>query len=177
MTQDIKALMERPELKGKAELIIDATGEGKPFIDFVKKERLNPIGVTITGGEYGAKRDQRTGLWHIDKQTLVVTVRALFGHGQLKIAKNPRLRDVLLSELEGFTRTVNSGGHSSFNAVSESVHDDLVIALSLAAWRATNFKPVPIVAGEGIGRGHAWRTPAGPFRRMKRNTLNERWMI
>ena len=50
-------MLHRPPLLGKAELVIDFTGVGRPVFDMFVGRGVSPIGVTITAGEsYYARR-------------------------------------------------------------------------------------------------------------------------
>ena len=75
--------------------------------------------VTITGGErshihcYG---------WNVPKQDLISGVRVLLERGELRIARDLRGLRILMRELMEMHET--------------GEHDDLVIALALACWRA-----------------------------------------
>ena len=52
---------------------------------------------------------------------------------KLQIAKGITLAENLLQELSNFKVTVSANGYNSYEAAKG--HDDLVIAVGLAAWR------------------------------------------
>lgn len=86
-------------------------------------------GVTITSGlnaEYNAVG------WSLSKTVLVSTVQAKFHSGDLKIAKDLKEAAVLLRELQDFLVNFTSAGNATFGA--QGAHDDLVLALSMAAF-------------------------------------------
>lgn len=58
MTAD---LMARPELRGRSQLIVDATGVGRPVLDMLRSSELQPVAVTIHGGAkvQGSRRAPR----------------------------------------------------------------------------------------------------------------------
>ena len=45
-------------------------------------------------------------------------------------------KDALIRELLGFQMKISASGHDTYDAKRESIHDDLVIAVALAAWYA-----------------------------------------
>lgn len=120
-------------------LVVDATGVGRPVVDLFEQVGLSPIAVTITGGDATNGQGQN---WRIPKGDLVSTLNLAFEHGQLKIPTSLPLRDVLINELTNLTRKISHAGHDSYSAWRENIHDDLVLALALAVWRAENDPPV-----------------------------------
>lgn len=92
--------------------------------------------ITITGGDV-VTRDRQD--YRVPKRDLVGVVQALLQTGRLKIAPELPLAATLTAELENFKATINAGGHDSYGAGAdwrEGNHDDLVLAVALAAWDA-----------------------------------------
>jgi hypothetical protein len=129
---DVAALMREPPLAG-APLIIDATGIGRGVMDLFRDLHRDgeldrwPIGITITAGE------QSHGT-NVTKQDLVSRVQALLQSGRLRFAAAMPLREQLERELVGFTAKTGASGRTTYEALTERVHDDLVMALALALW-------------------------------------------
>jgi hypothetical protein len=115
------------------ELIVDATGVGAGVVEMLKERQLKYRAVTITGGYLESFQG---GTYHVPKRNLVSRAVAPFEGKRLKIAKNMRLVDELVGELESFKVKVSESAHDSYEAWRESDHDDLVLALSLACWWA-----------------------------------------
>ncbi len=131
ITEKVKQLMEKDPLRGRVLLVVDATGVGLPVIDLLNEEGLRPIGITITGGT------EATGVgggWHVPKRDLVINLQVLFQSGRLKVAESLSLARTFVNELLNFKVKINTRGHDSYEAWREGVHDDLVLAVSLAAW-------------------------------------------
>jgi hypothetical protein len=125
----LKAL---PPAKHAPALVTDATGVGAPVIDMMKKAGLRPIAVTITGGfdeNRVASNDYR-----IPKRNLVSTLAVLLQSGRLKVAPDLAEGETFVSELSNFKVKISAAGHDSYNAWRESIHDDLVLSVALAAW-------------------------------------------
>jgi hypothetical protein len=125
----LKAL---PPAKQAPALVTDATGVGRPVIDMMQKSGLRPVAVTITGGfdeNRVASNDYR-----IPKRNLVSTLAVLLQSGRLKVAPTLAEGETFVSELSNFKVKISAAGHDSYNAWRESVHDDLVLSVALAAW-------------------------------------------
>jgi len=119
----------------EAVLTIDYTGVGRPVFDLFEARGLEPIAVSITGGEvvHGGGRE-----WRIPKKDLVGCLVVAVQAQRLKVAKKLQAADWLLEELLAFHRSRSERtGHESFGAWREGIHDDLVLAVALAAWTAS----------------------------------------
>jgi hypothetical protein len=93
--------------------------------------------VTITGGEkesggpgYGG------GHYNVPKRDLIASVQLSLEKGELKIARDLRGAGALVEELVDVRRTPRENGRDRVGAERAGEHDDLVIALALACWKA-----------------------------------------
>jgi hypothetical protein len=125
----LKAL---PGAKLAPALVIDKTGVGAPVFDLMQKSGLKPIGVTITGG-FDENRVLSND-WRIPKRNLVSTLAVLLQSGRLKVAPDLAEGETFVSELSNFKVKISAAGHDSYSSWRESVHDDLVLSVALAAW-------------------------------------------
>ena len=73
------------------------------------------------------------------KLQLIGGVQALLHEGRLQIKQSLPDAETLVKELRDFRIRYSNSGHLSFGA-REGKHDDLVLALAIAVWKAT--KPV-----------------------------------
>jgi len=90
--------------------------------------------VTITGGE---RAHQAGPISYVPKRDLIAGVQVLLERGELKIAREMRETGALVRELLDVKMTWSSGsGNLRMGADGSDEHDDLVIALALAVWRA-----------------------------------------
>jgi hypothetical protein len=142
----VKELVESPELLEERldyglrkvvtippELVVDATGVGRPVVDMLRKEGLSFSPVLITGGDV---EHHEHGFYRVPKRNLVSSVQIALQSGQLKIAEELELAETLRRELLNFRIKVNiSTAHDSYEAWREGDHDDLVLAVALACWR------------------------------------------
>src|SRR5215472_13862886 len=120
------------KLPGRPELVIDYTGVGRPVFDMFVYSGIYPTGVLITGGTTEA-RDGPTR--SVPMLTLVSRLQALLHEGRLKILRELSEAETLVRELQDFRAEFTAAGHLTFNARSGK-HDDLVLALAIAVWRA-----------------------------------------
>ena len=120
------------KLPGHPELAIDFTGVGRPMFDMFVSCGIAPTGVLITGGT-AETRDGPT--CSVPKLTLVSRLQALLHEGRLKILRELDEAETLIRELQDFRMEFTTAGHLTFNARSGK-HDDLVLTLAIAVWRA-----------------------------------------
>src|SRR6266699_1191723 len=120
------------KLPGCSELVIDFTGVGRPIFDMFVYSGIFPIGVVITAGN----TETRDGMTcSVPKLTLVSRLQALLHEGRLKIQRELDEAETLVRELRDFRAEFTAAGHLTFNARCGK-HDDLVLALAIAVWRA-----------------------------------------
>lgn len=140
LVDNVAKLYDDPKFAGQP-LVVDGTGVGRPVVDLFRKAKLNCrlIPVTITGGAVsqalGSTKVDEWGYWHVPKKELVGSVQVLLGTGRLEVA--PGIPDALtlVHELKNFNYKIsNSTGHVTLEAWRERDHDDLVLALAMAAW-------------------------------------------
>jgi len=131
----VAALASRTQFRG-AELILDYTGVGRPVFDLFRSSNMSPIGVSITAGD-SVVRDGM--VWKVPKIVLVSGLQAALHDGRLKIQKSLPEAPALVSELQDFRAEVTDSGYWKFGARSGR-HDDLVLALAIAVWRASQKK-------------------------------------
>ena len=120
------------KLPDHSELVIDFTGVGRPVFDMFVYSGISPTGVLITGGT-AETRDGAT--CSVPKLTLVSRLQALLHEGRLKILRELAEAETLVRELQDFRVEFTAAGHLTFNARTGK-HDDLVLALAIAVWRA-----------------------------------------
>jgi hypothetical protein len=123
------------ELRGQCAVVADATGLGAPVIEMLRAARLGCeiTAVTITGGDRAV---QRGSDWSVPKRDLIAGVQVLLERNELRIARGLRDAGALVQELVDVRTTVRGAGRIRYGADGCGEHDDLVIALALACWRA-----------------------------------------
>jgi len=131
----MRRMVEHAELRGQCALAVDATGVGAPVVEMLRAARLDceVCAVTITGGE---RENQTASGWNVPKQDLIAGVQVLLERGELRIARKLREVGPLVRELMDMKAIRGRGGKVRLGADGCGEHDDLVIALALACWRA-----------------------------------------
>ncbi len=102
---------------------------GGRALDMLRAAGLGPVAVNITGGRSVSFNGD---LWRVPKRILVRALVTAFVGGRLKVARGLCHAKVRTRGLQAFERQVNARGHDAYNGIGE--HDDLVIAVVLAAW-------------------------------------------
>src|SRR5271165_2718 len=126
-------------LAGKCSVTVDATSMGEPVMDLMRNAGMGCelTAVTMTGGE----RERFDGRgWNVPKQNLISGVQVLLEQGELKIARGMREAGRLVKELTDMRAVARARGRLRLGADGYGEHDDLVIAVALACWRATRKK-------------------------------------
>jgi hypothetical protein len=112
---------------------VDQTGVGGAVVGMLRAAalpaRLRPV--LITAGHATLLADD--GVFHVAKKELVSVLQVLLQSRRLKIAPLPE-RDLLLREFQTFKVKVTAAANETFEAWRERDHDDMVLAVAIAAW-------------------------------------------
>src|SRR5215208_4653579 len=134
----VGALMDSPQLEGKAALVIDATGVGPAVTDIFTKRGRSFKAVKIHGGDAESREGS---IYRVPKKNLISALQAALQTGTLKIASSLELAEVLRQELLNFRVKINlATGHDSYER-RDGDHDDLVLAAAMAVWSARAPQP------------------------------------
>src|SRR3954454_24892835 len=132
--QHVANVLARPPLTA-ATLIVDDTGVGRPVSELMLQAGLRPKRLTITAGLETSEHNGNS--WHVPKSLLISGLDARLHTGELKIAAALSDAGALQEELKDFQRKVSDAGRSSWSART-GAHDDLLLAVAIALWWATN---------------------------------------
>jgi hypothetical protein len=140
MVSKVCELIEPLAVAGDCTLIVDATGVGAPVVDLIRSMgpacRIMPVHIT------GANREsQADGTWYVPKRDLVTGLQVMFQEARLQISARLVEVPALLHELMQMRVKISSLGHDSYGCWRDGEHDDLVLALALACWRAKRELP------------------------------------
>jgi hypothetical protein len=130
-----------PPLAGTV-LAVDYTGVGRAVLDLLRRAKIPASlrAVTITGG---SKATFDRG-WHVPKRELVGTLQVLLQSRRLKVAPTLPAAQTLVQELATFQVKITPAANETFGAWREGAHDDLVLALAIAAWEGEHFREICI---------------------------------
>ncbi len=120
--------------RAQCTVVPDATGVGAPVVDMLRATRLPAmlVPVQITAGD-GESRSGET--YRVPKRDLVVGLQAMLQQRMLQVPAALPVRHELTKELLGMRAKIRENQHVGY-AATEGLHDDLVMALALAVWRA-----------------------------------------
>jgi hypothetical protein len=126
-----------------AKLTLDETNVGSAVVKVFHSANLKCRLSAITIAPGHAINSER-GL-HIPKKELVGTMQVLLQSGRIKVASQLPYAEILKHEIANFRSKPAPPGDDSFESWRERDHDDLVLAVALAAWTAEQM-PYPIGA-------------------------------
>jgi hypothetical protein len=132
VVERVVKLFAEPPLAG-CTLAVDMTGVGRAVVDMLVKARpkANVKPITITAGR--AVVPDGAG-WHVAKKELVGVLQVLLQSRRLQVAKQLANAAALVKELESFRVKITTSANETFESWREHDHDDLVLAVALAAW-------------------------------------------
>jgi hypothetical protein len=136
-------------LGGYSNLVVDATGCGRPVVDMLRQRhieglngtdvKVRPCWIQITAGA-DVTKSADSGFLNVPKRDLISAALVLLQRGRLRIAESLALKDALVKELLAFRVKINiSTAHDSYEAWREGDHDDLVLSVALACWAGERF--------------------------------------
>jgi hypothetical protein len=137
VVRGVVKLAQRPELGGDRQLVVDATGVGRPVVDLLREalgkqcRQMHPVtttgGGTATAGAFGLR---------VPKRDLVLSLKVLLESKRLEfIGKRPEAA-TLVREALNFRVKITAAANGTYGAWREGQHDDLVLSVALAAWYA-----------------------------------------
>ncbi len=124
-------------------LAVDATGVGGPVVDLLRKTGLNPLAITITGGDKASHEGQD---YRVPKRDLVTCVQVLQQQRRLKVSPGLVEGATLVREMQSFSYKISEVGHDSYGSWREGSHDDLTLSVACALWVARNASGRPFTA-------------------------------
>ena len=130
----VKELLANPAIGGRASLVADATGCGRPVMDMLRGAGLRPWAVTLTAGTEVTRDNPKMEI-HLPKRDMAATLQVLLQCGRLKMAQGLREAPTLVKELLNFRVKIDlRTANDTYEAWREGDHDDLVFAVGLACW-------------------------------------------
>ena len=128
----IKDLLANPNIERDHRIAIDATGVGGPFLDFLRQNGVNRnvFAVSITSGETQSVQRNTN---YIPKRDLLTNLQLLLQSRALKVSTHLPHGPILRDELANLRRATSVRGET-YEPDRSGRHDDLLMALALAAW-------------------------------------------
>ena len=128
----LKVLKRQLPAHKRLKILVDQTGCGRPVVDLMRKEKLKVIPVTITAG--GSVNGGPFFGYSVPKRQLVSNLVILFQAHRLEISRELPEAEAFVEELQNFRMKFTAAGNDTYEAWRESDHDDLVLAVAMAAW-------------------------------------------
>jgi hypothetical protein len=119
-------------------LVMDQTVVGQPVVQMFRRAginaRIRPVAVTS-----GQKATKDKGVWLIPRKELVSTLQVLLQARRIKVS--PALPDaqLLVQELMNFKAKPVTATDDTLESWREGPHDDLVLAVAIAAWEGEHY--------------------------------------
>jgi phage FluMu gp28-like protein len=133
LVEILREVVRRPELAGRCSVVVDATGLGEPVMEMIRRADLgcDVTAAVISGGKRASRK--KTGKYKtVPKYDLMTGLQVALEDEELKIARRMSEARSLVKELTDI-RVNERGG---MGAEGSGQHDDLVMAVALACWRA-----------------------------------------
>ena len=129
----ILLLLSNPKLlQDGYRLIIDHGGPGAAVGDMLVDKGVTSIErIHTTAGDAATYAN---GVYRVSKKVLVGNMAIVLQSHRLKIAKDLPLAGALKNELLNFKMKITAKGNDTYEAASEQIHDDLVMAIMMALW-------------------------------------------
>jgi hypothetical protein len=140
-------LLRTPPLVGSL-VVVDQTGVGRAVIDTLADGMRDKVTCTLCTVTVTTGQDLTTGSsggLRVPKKELVGILQVLLQNRRLQVARSLPDAPLLLRELENFRIKATTVRSDSFEAWREGNHDDLVLAVGLAAWVGEQaLPPIPV---------------------------------
>ena len=81
-----------------------------------------------------------SGFWQVPKKDLVSTLQVLLQSRRIKVAPSLPESQTLVQELMSFRAKATLASNDTLDAWREGPHDDLVLAVAIAAWQSERLR-------------------------------------
>jgi hypothetical protein len=132
VVEKVRDVVRSPRLRGKCTVVVDGSGVGEPVVEMMRRADLGCalMAVIITGGS--GTRSGAAGYRYVSKFDLMTGLQLALEKEELRIAPGMREAAALVKELVD----VRVAANGAMGAEGRGQHDDLVMAVALACWRA-----------------------------------------
>jgi hypothetical protein len=129
----LTAVFAAPSLHG-SKLVADYTGVGRAVLDMLRKAKVGASVTPMFGTTGKNSSDDGRGGWLVSRQELAATLQVLLQSRRLRVAPALPEARMLARELAAFQVKVSTSGPEEMDAWRDGAHDDLVLAVAVAAW-------------------------------------------
>jgi hypothetical protein len=140
----LKAVFSDERLQGST-LTVDRTVVGQPVIDLLRRAHLgvSTQPLTITAGQQSEYDQYGTSI--VPKNELVSTLQILLQTRRIKVAPSLPHAKTLTKELTRFRAKSTLVSVDTLEDWREGPHDDLVLAVAIAAWQSEHLRELWIL--------------------------------
>jgi hypothetical protein len=141
-------------------LVLDQTAVGRAVAKLFRFGDIVSTRQVLISAGHAVCLDE-DGCTHVPKKELVSVLQALLQTQRLRIAAGLPLAETLSREMVSFRASVKVASGADEVSWREREHDDLVLAVALAAWEGERNPPsvgIPLIVGErfGLTLGYGW---------------------
>jgi hypothetical protein len=132
----VRELINKAPLPG-CELVVDRTGVGQAVLRLLADAWINRLTCTIKHVKLVAGQEtdiSEAGIWQMPKNELVGVLQVLLQTRRLQISNTLPDAALLVKELESFKAKPPTLKADSLDLWREGAHDDLILAVALAAY-------------------------------------------
>jgi hypothetical protein len=145
ITHEVVSLLGTARLSDPA-LVVDQTGVGHAVVEMLANSLRGRVSclffpVTLTAGH--AVTSGESGVLHVPKRELVGTLQVLLQTRRLQVSRSLPDAVVLVQELENFRDKVTAAKNEALESWREGRHDDLILAVAMAAWLGEQALTIP----------------------------------
>jgi len=134
---DLECLLAEPSLSPTT-VVVDQTGVGTPVVKMLKRWiKVNTCRITITAAQEASFLN---GGLAVPKKELVSLLQVLLQSRRLEVAGTLAEAPTLVKELTNFKMKVKLASDVMLTDWREGVHDDLVLAVAIAAWQGERYR-------------------------------------
>jgi hypothetical protein len=156
VVERVSKLMHSSPLRERRDvLLVDQTGVGAAVVDSLVEAGLDPMAISIHGGDRVTREPHKHNRLRVPKRDLIGAAQVLLQSGRLRIAEGLQEAETLRKELLNFKVKIDpKTAHDSYSHWREQDHDDLVLAVSMAAWyRQWHNHHLDVAFARAQGRG------------------------
>jgi hypothetical protein len=153
---DVREMLRAREL-GCCSLMIDRTGVGHAVAALFAEAAISVRSLIVSAGHAESRADDGSLL--VPKMELVAVLQLLLQGRRFRVSSQLPLAETLVREMECFKAKVTPAGASEILDWREREHDDLVLAVAIAAWdgEQNHADPGEPIVFDDLPSGPAWR--------------------
>jgi hypothetical protein len=132
IVEDVQRMVAHLGREQRLTLFVDQTGVGRPVCELFERALGGIVmPVTITSGHSVSREG---GAYHVPKKDLIGAVQLVLEQQRIRFPKLSLNARKLVKELQNYEYRITAHANIVYNPRQDSVHDDLILALSMPIW-------------------------------------------